>query len=228
MIVPEYWAEARFQQPRGKGQKQITVRRFGWSNDSQAEAEQMAGRRAQDGLKRIAAGESLFRREPKIPYNGAEGVPIREEVLSRQDDVVITRNSYGAHCLNTPDVLFADIDFQNLGINYSKIVVGLDTNDYFESTKFPYDLGPKDYLDFARLDHKEKSHRGRINATANAKRAIDCEIDWALHYLKVDIGQPHTKKFCDCFAADENGLNLKLRISFKYKVNISAKLTLKP
>jgi len=110
MTVPQFWAEARVQQPRSKTQKQITVRRFGWSNDSQAAAEQMAGQRAQEAFSRITSGETLLRREPKIPYGGAEGVPIREEVLSRHGEVVITRNSYGAHCLNTPDVLFADID----------------------------------------------------------------------------------------------------------------------
>lgn len=111
MIVPTYWAEARLQQPRSKTKKQITVRRFGWSNDSQVAAEQMAGQRVQEAFTRITSGETLLRREPKIPYSGADGVPIREEVLSRHGEVVITRNSYGAHCLNTPDVLFADVDF---------------------------------------------------------------------------------------------------------------------
>jgi hypothetical protein len=37
-------------------------------------------------------------------------VPIREEVLARHGEQVITRNSYGAQCLNSPSVLFADID----------------------------------------------------------------------------------------------------------------------
>jgi hypothetical protein len=38
-------------------------------------------------------------------------VPIREEIVARYGETVITRNSYGALCLNTPNVLFADIDF---------------------------------------------------------------------------------------------------------------------
>jgi hypothetical protein len=38
-------------------------------------------------------------------------VPIREEIVGQHGNVVITRNSYGALCLNTPDVLFADVDF---------------------------------------------------------------------------------------------------------------------
>ena len=73
----------------------------------------MATERAEEAFKRIVSGEKLPRREPKIGYNGAQGVPIREEILSRHRDVVITRNAYGAHCINTPDVLFADIDFNH-------------------------------------------------------------------------------------------------------------------
>ena len=112
MIVPDFWPEARVQRPRQGKESAITVRRFGWSETSQAEAEVMARERAEAALQRIIGGHFLLHRsEPKIPYNGADGVPIREEVLSRHGDVVITRNSYGAHCLNTPDVVFADIDY---------------------------------------------------------------------------------------------------------------------
>jgi hypothetical protein len=109
MIVPQYWAEARAQHRQGG--RQMTVRRFGWSDDSQDEAQRNADQRAQDALKRLASGEKLVRREPKIPYNGAEGVPIREEIVARHGATIITRNGYGARCLNTPDVLFVDIDF---------------------------------------------------------------------------------------------------------------------
>lgn len=114
MIVPDFWAEARAQRPRkGRNTSPITVRRFGWSTTSQADAETLAQRRADEALGRIVAGQtSLARREPKVPYHGAEGVPIREEVLARHGPDVITRNAYGARCLNTPDVLFADIDFE--------------------------------------------------------------------------------------------------------------------
>jgi hypothetical protein len=108
VIVPQYWAEARVRQ-RGGG-KQVSVRRFGWSDASEADAQAMAEARARDDLQRIVAGASLQRREPRVAYNGADGVPIREEVLARHDDVVITRNAYGARCLNTPNVLIADVD----------------------------------------------------------------------------------------------------------------------
>jgi hypothetical protein len=108
MIIPEYWAEARLQQ--GPPLPQITVRRFGWSDISQAEAMAHAESRAKEALERIATGEKLRRRERRAPYGGAEGLPIREEIVRRHGETIITRNVYGALCLNTPDVLFADID----------------------------------------------------------------------------------------------------------------------
>jgi hypothetical protein len=108
MIVPEFWAESRTQHRQRN--RQVTIRRFGWSDTSQAEAQAMADARAREALQRAVAGEPLVRREPKVPYNGAAGVPIREEIVERYGATVITRNSYGARCLNTPNVLFADVD----------------------------------------------------------------------------------------------------------------------
>ena len=109
MIVPTYWAEARLQERR-KG-RQVTVRRWGWSDEGPGQAQAHADSRAREALQRILSGDSLPRRERKLAYNGADGVPIREEIVSRHGETVVTRNGYGALCLNTPDVLFADIDF---------------------------------------------------------------------------------------------------------------------
>lgn len=111
MIVPDHWAEAR-RQHRASG-KQLTVRRFGWSVTNAADAQRMAEERAADALRRILAGQRLTRTERKLAYNGADGIPIREEVLARHGQEVITRNAYGARCLNTPRALFADIDGGN-------------------------------------------------------------------------------------------------------------------
>ena len=109
MIVPKYWAEGRAFHRRSN--RQVTVRRFGWSNESEADAQLMADDRANEALQLILSGERLPRRELKVGYNGADGVPIREEIVSTYGSTVITRNSYGALCMNTPDTLFADIDF---------------------------------------------------------------------------------------------------------------------
>ncbi|MDD2710057.1 MAG: hypothetical protein PHV34_18905 [Verrucomicrobiae bacterium] len=111
MMVPQFWAEGIIKE-RLNG-REVTVRRFGWSDDSQADAQLNADTRAREAFDRLAAGEKIIRREPKLPYNGAEGVPIREEIVSRHGETVITRNIYGARCLNTPNVLFIDIDFEN-------------------------------------------------------------------------------------------------------------------
>ncbi len=110
MIIPHYWAEARLQHRDRK--RQVTVRRFGWSDTSEAEAQAHADVRVREAYERVLAGEALPRRERRVAYNGADGVPIREEIVDRHGDSVITRNGYGALCLNTPGVLFADIDFK--------------------------------------------------------------------------------------------------------------------
>lgn len=107
MIVPEYWAEAR-EQARHEG-RMVTVRRYGWSDDSVDAAQAHARTRTREALDAILSGAVLPRRELRTNY-GIAGVPIREQIVARHGDVVITRNSYGALCLNTPDVLFADVD----------------------------------------------------------------------------------------------------------------------
>ena len=110
MLVPRYWAEGRAQHRQNS--QQVTVRRFGWSQTSQDEAQANAEQRAQAALQRMIAGEKLPKRETKVPYNGADGMPIREEIVSEHGDVVVTRNVYGARCLNTLNVLFVDVDIQ--------------------------------------------------------------------------------------------------------------------
>lgn len=108
MLIPAHWAEGRIQQ-RIDG-RQITVRRFGWSDESAQAAQAHADARTQAAFDRIVSGEKLERRERKVAYDGADGMPIREEIVERHGPDIVTRNSYGARCLNTPDVLFADID----------------------------------------------------------------------------------------------------------------------
>ncbi|GHC07570.1 hypothetical protein [Thermomonas carbonis] len=107
MIVPEHWAEAREQARHND--RMVTVRRYGWSDESVHAAQSHAQARAREALDAILAGAALPRRELRTNY-GTAGVPIREQIVARHGDVVITRNSYGALCLNTPDVLFADVD----------------------------------------------------------------------------------------------------------------------
>lgn len=79
MIVPSFWAEARRQIRQGK--RQITVRRWDWSDTSEADAQAMADARADEALALAQTDNTVERRERKVAYNGAQGVPIREEVL---------------------------------------------------------------------------------------------------------------------------------------------------
>ena len=81
MIVPEHWAEARRQEQLDG--KPVSMRRFGWSSSSMAEAQAMAEARAGEAMARLRAGERLPRRERKLPYNGSVNVPRREAVLPR-------------------------------------------------------------------------------------------------------------------------------------------------
>jgi len=109
MQIPEFWAEVRLE---GKvDERKRVVRRFGWSESSQAEAQQHAKERADAALEELRAGRKVPHRERKLAYGNA-GLPIREEVIARNGSDVVTRNSYGARCLNEPDVLFADVDFE--------------------------------------------------------------------------------------------------------------------
>lgn len=122
MQIPRYWAEASAP-ARNRHRHAVTVRRWGWSDESQAAAQTHAEQRLQEVLARFSTQRAdepkpEWAREPTpqgFDYNGADGVPIREEVLARQGSAVLTRNGYGAQCLNTPDVLFADVDFAPFG-----------------------------------------------------------------------------------------------------------------
>lgn len=120
MIVPEFWAEGQAKH-RGGG-KSVTIRRFGWSDASLADAQAMADTRAAEALARQLAGEDVRPRDHKRAYNGAEGLPIREEIVARHGAAVVTRNAYGARCLNVPDVLFADVDFGESESMWSRVL----------------------------------------------------------------------------------------------------------
>lgn len=111
MIVPQYWAESKIKKII-KG-RHFTIKRFGWSDVSEDEAKVNADARLQEAVKELESQGSVRRVDHKVRYNGAEGIPIREEVVARHNDVVISRNTYGALCLNVADVLFADVDFNH-------------------------------------------------------------------------------------------------------------------
>lgn len=110
VFTARYWADAQ-REVKVEGKRRLALlRRAGWSDLSQEDAEAHAARRLDDAELRLLSQEPVRRLERRVAYNGADGVPIREEVVETVGDAVITRNVYGALCLNVADVLFADVD----------------------------------------------------------------------------------------------------------------------
>ncbi|MDR2690429.1 MAG: hypothetical protein LBB76_11830 [Azoarcus sp.] len=117
MLIPRFWAEASLQHRSApslerKRKPSIVLRRFGWSNESQEAAQAHAEMRVREAMEQVLRGNELPRKELKWTY-GTDGLPIREEIVAQQGEAIITRNSYGVRCLNTPNVLFADVDFDS-------------------------------------------------------------------------------------------------------------------
>ncbi len=116
MFVPRYWSEASHRESLPEG-RQVTVRRFGWSSTSAADAATHARQRVEEAVAVLRAGgpdalHGFTRRERAVAYAGSDGLPIREEIVEERPeaDVVVTRNGYGALCLNTRDAMFVDVD----------------------------------------------------------------------------------------------------------------------
>lgn len=222
MIVPQYWAEARLQH-RDK-RRQVTVRRFGWSDVSQADAQANADARVQAALARLVAGEKLPKREPKIPYNGAAGVPIREEIVGRHGETIITRNSYGARCLNTPNVLFVDIDFQDrpgtrlTGAIFALLLLAAGAIGWGLHSKW-YGIGAAvlavilGYGISTRLNNLALRAKGGVEGAVRARIAtfIAAHPDWHLRLYRTPAGMrvlamhrtfnPAEPAVADCFRA---------------------------
>ena len=117
MQIPRFWAQVRLRHQTGL-RHGFTVQRWGWSDENQLAAQAHAKARAQEALDLLLQPPEqrrLGRGFQRIEHTGTYGLsgetPIREEILEQRGQVVKTRNSYGAHCLNTPDVAIADVDF---------------------------------------------------------------------------------------------------------------------
>ena len=124
MLIPKYWAQykQRFNSKAefNNAKKQATIKRYGWSDISQAEALNHAKVRVTDAYKRWLAGEDIVRRERKQDYNESNGIPIREQIISEQalsstqskatTHLIVTRNSYGAQVANVDNIAIIDVD----------------------------------------------------------------------------------------------------------------------
>ena len=202
MIIPEYWSEARVQ--HREDNRQVTIRRWGWSLESDQEAAKMAEQRAQEALAIVLQGKPIERREVRVPYNGADGFPIREEVISRHANSVITRNSYGALCLNTENVLISDIDleeFQSTGFliaTFLAIVSGFLFGYYQSSILLGIGVFialliaafvVQGIVDRQRKIHFEKSTEGRaLSARNKIVRFSETHTEWGMRLYRTPNG----------------------------------------
>lgn len=107
MKIPRFWARASHDGYEAPG----------WSFDSEAEARQVAAQRAQllaevlGGAREPEEGRYLYGdrpvKEPVIETLDRSQTPYRDH---RESEALVTRNAYGALCLNTANVVFADVD----------------------------------------------------------------------------------------------------------------------
>jgi hypothetical protein len=109
MNIPKYWAndvEVGWD-PFGKA---YSFSCWQWSNNSEAEARELAVARARELARRVQSGW-----EPGRYLYGDR--PLREEIkqgiatIDGKEAGVVTRNAHGVLVLNAPSVMFVDIDF---------------------------------------------------------------------------------------------------------------------
>ncbi len=126
MLIPKYWAQykQRFDAKIASSStlKQATIKRYGWSDISEADALIYAKARVDEAHKRWLAGEDIVRRERVEQYNQSNAIPIREAIISKSTfsnhksttQVIVTRNSYGAQVANVDNIAIIDIDNDDL------------------------------------------------------------------------------------------------------------------
>lgn len=112
MRIPRYWAKGEFQVADARGNPDV-FDGWGWSFRSVDEARANGREQAKRIAEALAFGRDDLERHG---YSGYGDRPIREEIKETlvhggQEIGLITRNAYGALVLNSPRVLFADLDF---------------------------------------------------------------------------------------------------------------------
>jgi hypothetical protein len=109
MNIPRYWAKAS-EIARPKWCAKFPVIGWGWSNESDAEAQKKAQEIAARAARWMESSRTLHR------DHYYEDRPPREEILqeiageSGEPAAIITRNSYGSRILNTTALAFIDVD----------------------------------------------------------------------------------------------------------------------
>ncbi|SNT19492.1 hypothetical protein SAMN05446037_105025 [Anaerovirgula multivorans] len=78
-------------------------------------------------------------------------------------------------------------------IKWNSFDIVLESSSWDITTKF--DVGPNDFLNFAKDDYITKDTKGLIGALSNSKYAIDCQVDWIISYLGYDYLNFNDKKY---------------------------------
>jgi hypothetical protein len=195
MIVPEFWADAK-RTCEANGRK-LTLKRFGWSDVDMESAQHHAEARLAEAIKNFESGAKPRKSEPKIAYNGADGVPIREEIISRHGDTIITRNGYGALCLNTPNVLFGDIDFVHEASFKTSLIafgvlltasLGLIFGAGFSKFTFLILLATPTLSKILFSLFRKSFDTQQTNSIVDIKRFLSKHPDWHLRIYKTPMG----------------------------------------
>ena len=56
--------------------------------------------------------------------------------------------------------------------------------DQWSAPYYDFEITPKDFLNYGKLDFKQNDKRGLINSLTNAKRAIDCQTKQNFTFLR--------------------------------------------
>lgn len=78
-------------------------------------------------------------------------------------------------------------------IKWNKFYICKDCTISLHRTDF--DVTPEEFLKFAKTDYKDNSKKGLVGAVTNAKRAIDCQIDWIINYLGYEYLEFNEEKY---------------------------------
>jgi len=108
MLIPRFWARAEGAATDRDG-RHLALRLWGWSQESAAEALELAKQRVAEVTSRLAGAGGTN------AYLYGARQPLREEIVrylvsEGAGESVITRNRYGALVLNTARVPFIDVD----------------------------------------------------------------------------------------------------------------------
>jgi|26BtaG_2_1085354.scaffolds.fasta_scaffold02696_6 hypothetical protein len=159
MLIPKYWAvyQQRFDKVDAKTQnkRQATIKRYGWSDMSHAEALSHAQSRVAEAHKRWLAGDDILRLERVEEYNETNAIPIREQILLEQTfpegakqnnsdttQLIVTRNSYGAQVANVNNIAIIDVDNIDLLQLYYPEVYANKWDSFFDDgvAEWPQDI----------------------------------------------------------------------------------------